>query len=143
MCRKNFRRLRGPLLFLAPALLSQVSPMPPAARNEATALACNRGAVTGEDRKRQEALTRQLLGAVSGKRELADGYAFRLAGMPLPAIAEWVTLERRCCGFFEFRIDVPRRGNSIWLRLTGPAGVKEFMRANFSLAPQATERTPR
>lgn len=132
---KNFKRLRGSLLFLAPALVSEVAAMPQETRDAPAVLACNRGAVTGEDRKRQDVLTRQLLAAVAGKRELRDGYALRLEGMPLAAVAEWVSLERRCCSFFDFRIDVPRRDKGVWLRLTGPSGVKEFLQANFGKPP--------
>jgi len=45
-----------------------------------------------------------------------------------------VALERRCCPFFEFTIEVGSEGNSTWLSLAGEEGVKDFIRHELALA---------
>lgn len=45
--------------------------------------------------------------------------------------ARYVTNERLCCPFFNFFLEIESNGGSFWLRLTGGAGVKEFMEAEF------------
>jgi hypothetical protein len=42
-------------------------------------------------------------------------------------LAEWIELERRCCPFLEFKIELPAAGASIVLHLSGGEGVKEFL----------------
>jgi hypothetical protein len=68
---------------------------------------------------------------VRGVRELDDGYAFRHSSTAdiLLALAEYVSLERLCCPFFDFAIEVGRAGGEAWLRITGPAGAKRVLEA--------------
>jgi hypothetical protein len=42
--------------------------------------------------------------------------------------AEWITLERRCCPFIAFGIEVGHEGGPLWLSLTGREGVKPFLK---------------
>lgn len=95
------------------------------------ALACDFGAMDAGQRERYRAL-RQLLGEdFREAREMEDGYAFRHsseAGV-LVALAEYVSLERLCCPFFDFAIEVGRDGGEVWLRMTGPEGAKEVLEA--------------
>lgn len=75
-----------------------------------------------------------LFRAVVGIRELADGYAFGLpneSGVLLKG-AEFVTLERLCCPFLGFALEVEPEGGAVWLRLTGRDGVKAFIREEVS-----------
>lgn len=92
-------------------------------------LACDFGAMDAEQRERYRAL-RQLLSAdFMEARELENGYAFRHssdAGV-LVALAEYVSLERLCCPFFDFVIEVGRDGGEVWLRMTGPEGAKKVL----------------
>ena len=44
---------------------------------------------------------------------------------------KWVAGERLCCPFFDIDVHVEREGGSLWLRLTGREGVKQFIRADF------------
>ena len=46
-------------------------------------------------------------------------------------IAEWIGLERACCPFLRFALDVEPNIGAVWLRLTGTARVKEFIGATF------------
>ena len=63
--------------------------------------------------------------------ELPDGYAFSLPSETdaLLLAAEFVALERLCCPFFDFRLEVEREGGEVRLILTGREGVKPFIQA--------------
>ncbi len=93
--------------------------------------ACNAKALSQPERARYQDLTQRLFAAVQENRELSDGYGFRLPPGELIAVAEWVGLERRCCPFFTFTLEQTRDGGPLWLRVTGPAGVKAFIREEF------------
>jgi len=73
---------------------------------------------------------RQVFSAAEEIRELTDGYAFRLPPLSdvLTKAAEFISLERLCCPFLRFSLEVEPEGGSIWLRLTGREGVKAFVR---------------
>lgn len=43
--------------------------------------------------------------------------------------AEFISLERLCCPFFGFALDVAPEGGALWLSLTGRDGVKPFIAA--------------
>lgn len=92
-------------------------------------LACNLTGLTATERTESHALLERLGAAIVATDELSDGFAFRLeeTRLPLAALSRWVDLERRCCPFFHFDIDVSANGGT-WLRLTGGAGVKDFIR---------------
>jgi hypothetical protein len=49
------------------------------------------------------------------------------------AAAEWVSYERKCCPFFTFALEQSADGGPVWLRITGPEGVKVFIREAFGL----------
>ena len=95
--------------------------------------ACNMSALTSSQRARHHELSRTLLAAVQEKKELPTGYAFRLPPGKLVTAAEWVSYERKCCPFFTFAIEQSRDEGPLWLRVTGPKGIKEFIRAEFQL----------
>ncbi|MBA2713598.1 MAG: hypothetical protein H0U55_08625 [Rubrobacteraceae bacterium] len=93
------------------------------------AVACDFGAMDDEQRERYRALRRRLGEDFHEARELEDGYAFRHSSGPdvLVALAEYVSLERLCCPFFDFAIEVGRGGGEVWLRMTGPEGAKSIL----------------
>jgi len=92
---------------------------------------CNLGVMNGEERARYLALSRKLMGAGEERRELDNGYAFRLAApkISLTEVAEWMTFERRCCPFFNLQIETEADDGPVWLRMTGVDGIKDFIRA--------------
>jgi hypothetical protein len=94
-----------------------------------TPLACDLDAISAEDRPRYNELRRMLAAAITGKRKLPDGIAVQISTerIALAQLAEWISFERKCCPFFEFRIDVAPASGPVWLSLTGRAGVKEFL----------------
>ena len=97
-------------------------------------LACNLEAFTAGERPRYNELRRMLSSAVIGKRELPDGIALQIAIdlIALAHIGEWISMERKCCPFFDFGIEVARESGPVWLTLTGRLGVKDFLSQTFS-----------
>ena len=97
----------------------------------ASPFACNLKALTPDQRTRHAKLTRDLLAGVTERRELPDGYAFRIHAA-LSDAGEWIALEHKCCPFFRFRLDV---AGEEWLSIQGTEGVKQFIAAEFRFAP--------
>ena len=94
-----------------------------------TPFVCNLGVMNQEERGRYISLSRKVMGAGDERRELDNGYAFRLAvaKISLVEIAEWVTFERRCCPFFNLQIEAEPNDGPLWLRMTGAPGIKQFI----------------
>jgi hypothetical protein len=94
-------------------------------------LACDFTAMDDEQRERYRALRRRLADDFQEARELEHGYAFRHSSEAdvLVALAEYVSLERLCCPFFDFAIEVGHERDEVWLRMTGPEGAKEILEA--------------
>ena len=101
----------------------------------AVPLACNLGAISAADRPRYRDLVKRLHAAIQIQNELSDGYSYALDTqiISLPEIAEWITLERLCCPFLIFRLEVQESASALTLR--GPDGVKAILREEFPAAP--------
>ena len=124
--------------FLATAVLG----MPEAARAQSNApsaktaespFACNRFALTPEQRKRHfDELSPKLLSLKKSVRELPNGYEFEFSAEPktVQLVAEWAVGERACCPFFDIDMRLEREGGSFWLAVTGREGVKQFIQAD-------------
>ncbi|HLX38618.1 MAG TPA: hypothetical protein VKR29_12490 [Candidatus Binataceae bacterium] len=99
--------------------------------NQGSIFVCNLGVMNNEERERYGALSRKLFTASEHRRELDNGYAFRLAPqkISLLEVAEWIGFERRCCPFFNLQIEAEPNAGPVWLRMTGADGIKEFIRA--------------
>ena len=93
-------------------------------------IACDMSAIEPGRREQHIITGRELFGTVEEILELPDGYAFRLtSGQDLPVkAAEFISLEKLCCPFLGFALEVEPEGGSVWLRLTGREGVKAFIR---------------
>jgi len=91
-------------------------------------------AMSAKERARYNVLRQQLEAAVQQTTQLPDGYAFQLQSerISLVELAEWVSYERKCCPFFDLVIEAPHENASLSLKVTGSAGVKDFIRAEFS-----------
>ena len=91
--------------------------------------ACQLSVFDERQQRRHDELQRRFASVVEETRELPDGYTFRLladAGTFVGA-AEWITLDRMCCPFMEFRLEW-KNGES-WLSITGGDGVKATLAA--------------
>ena len=91
--------------------------------------ACDMNAIEPARRGQHVATIGALFSAVDDVRELPNGYAFRLRNESdvLLKAAEFVSLERLCCPFFGFALEVEPEGGAVWLSLMGREGVKPFI----------------
>jgi hypothetical protein len=98
-------------------------------------LTCNVNGIPFQQRARYGWLVEALRRAIGERCELPDGYAFQMdtAQISTGQLVEWVELERQCCPFFGFEVYWERKNGPVWLRLTGPEGVKEFILDEFGL----------
>jgi hypothetical protein len=93
-------------------------------------LACDREALTAEQRKRHfDELGPALRKLRKNARELPDGFEFEFPGdrATYAMLSEWVDGERVCCPFFDITLRSDREGGPVHLRLSGRAGVKQFI----------------
>ncbi|MBI5948026.1 MAG: hypothetical protein HY875_07805 [Chloroflexi bacterium] len=98
---------------------------------DSAAIACYLDVFEPAETVRHRDLLAELRGAITGAEELVDGFALLLEARPglYGRVAEWVTLERRCCSFLNFALEWPTGdGAAIRLRLTGPEGAKDVLR---------------
>jgi hypothetical protein len=99
---------------------------------DAPPLACNLNAIPPEDQHRYKDLVSRLRAGIRDRTELPFGYAYRLdlTSISLPELGDWITLERLCCAFLSFRIEVDADG-SARLTVLGPKGVKAVLQEEF------------
>jgi hypothetical protein len=103
------------------------------AKRPESPFACNRLALTPEQRKRHfDELGPKLRSLKKTVRELPNGYEFEFPSdsYVVQLVAEWAIGERACCPFFDIGIHLEREGGSLWLALTGREGVKQFIQAD-------------
>ena len=112
--------------------LAQVKPATPAQARQSP-FTCNLNAFNSEERMRWRTLLDQLVAAVLAVRDLSDGYALQVntSRVSVVEVAEWIDLERKCCPFFDFRIDLHGEDGTLWLSLKGREGVKQFIQMEF------------
>ena len=91
-------------------------------------IACDLNSLTGTERRRRQLVFKKVAQTIIGRSELANGFelTFDSAGLDLSALGEWIALERRCCRFLRFRLDLEPTGKTT-LALTGGRRVKEFL----------------
>jgi hypothetical protein len=106
-----------------------------AARVTTSGLTCNIDGIPPQDRAHYGQLVESLRHAIQERRELPDGYGFRVDTTHIGTgpLVEWVELEKRCCPFFEFELRWDRQNGPVWLHLKGPEGVKGFILDEFGL----------
>jgi hypothetical protein len=133
---KNLRQLRVLTTTLVTGLMLMNHE---AAAQEAgrttSVLTCNINGIPLQERARYERLVEVLRHAIQKRRELSDGYAFKMDTKQIGTtqLAEWIELERQCCPFFGFEIRGTPQNGDVWLHLSGPQGVKEFILDEFGL----------
>ena len=105
-----------------------MSLFPGAAHAAGHGFACDLRTMTKEERGEHAELTRRLRSAVEERRELPNGYAFRLPSEHWLPAARWAELERKCCPFLAFELNAAAEHGPLWLRITGRSGAKTFMK---------------
>lgn len=80
---------------------------------------------------RRGSLLKVLYESTLERRELERGFAFRFHGDAATErrVFEFIAMERDCCQFLSFQLNLAKQRGSIWLTVEGPDGVKEFARA--------------
>jgi hypothetical protein len=103
-------------------------------KNDPT-IACNLAALNDAQRKRRAELVSRLRSVVREMISTSDGLEFRVTANEntLGEVAEFISLERRCCPFLNFRIDWTADDDLLRLQLGGCEGVKEFLAAEFGI----------
>ena len=91
--------------------------------------ACDMNAIRPDEREAHLATIEKLFRSIESVREVANGYSFQLPNQSdvLLLAAQFISLERLCCPFFDFGLEVEREGGAVWLSLTGREGVKPFI----------------
>jgi hypothetical protein len=123
------------ITFVAPIAVSATSE-PSSKTERVSPFACNAFALSPEARKRHfEEVGPALLKLKKSTRELPDGYEFQFPAddRTYQLLTEWAFNERLCCPFFDIALRLDREDGPLWLRLTGRAGTKEFIKEEFNL----------
>ena len=99
-------------------------------------LACRReaGVFPADQKERHAQIYRGIVAAVEEIIELPDGFALCLPSETemILTVAEFITLERLCCDFLKFGLEVDPGKGPIRLKLTGGPGVKSFLQSELS-----------
>src|SRR5271157_2965163 len=71
-------------------------------------LACNLKAFTHEERVEWRRLIDEVRSAAVPSQELTNGYAFKInaSQVSITKVAQWIDLERKCCPFIDFQVDL-------------------------------------
>src|SRR5215469_3757537 len=96
-------------------------------------LYCNMAALSSSERVAHMKLTAQIIASRTAVVEMPKGYEFQFdpSVVSIGELATWVVAEAKCCPFFDFHIDLEKKGALACLRLTGEEGVKPFIRDEF------------
>jgi hypothetical protein len=84
-----------------------------------------------ELRNREATLLVQFKAAVIEREELENGYLFRVLGdkKSITLVTELIMAERECCPFLKFELSLEPGMGPVSVRMTGPAGAKEFLKS--------------
>jgi hypothetical protein len=104
-----------------------------------TPLACVPGAIPAAERTAHFARLHHLFDSqVQERVDVTDGFAWRFESDAFDELATFVSLERLCCPFLHFRIDVHPDDGRVWLTNHGPPGARSFLEAEFAPAGAVT-----
>lgn len=92
-------------------------------------IACDPAAIAVDEREAHTKIATALFEHITDRRELSDGYAFRLPAETevVQTAGAFVSRERLCCPFFHFTLEVPPDEGPVWLKMTGREGVKGYV----------------
>jgi len=84
-----------------------------------------------ELRTREATLLAPFKSALLTTEELAEGYLFRMPGDKkcFAVATELIAAERECCPFLRFELAAEPAMGPVTVRMTGPAGTKEFLKS--------------
>ncbi len=105
-----------------------------ASNDKCTDSCCNKKLVckltSKEMQNRKQTVIDKLKNEMVEKKELEMGYAFKFNynDSTIDELVSFIKTEKECCDFFTFNLSVGSEKNFAWLELTGPKGVKEFLK---------------
>ena len=104
--------------------------------------ACNLNAISATDRPRYNDLVNRVRVAIRDRTEASNGYVFLLDStrVTLPEVAEWISMERRCCPFLTLQLHVSGEEENWILTLSGTEGVKPLLEATFPVGISTPSR---
>ena len=75
----------------------------------------------------------RLFSQIKESRELDNGYSFSFnySESLLDELIAFIKTEKQCCSFFSFKLEID--GAALSLELSGPPGVKDFIREELNL----------
>jgi len=85
---------------------------------------------TPELQERKRTVIAELKGLIKERKEEAKGvrYKFESSDKNIDLVSSFIKTERLCCDFFQFSLQVESDSEFMWLTLSGPEGVNEFIR---------------
>jgi hypothetical protein len=91
-------------------------------------IACDLEALSEPERQRHGQLREAIETNMISVEEAPDGLTFRFDSdsQTILQVAEFITLERLCCPFLYFSLEVEPDGGPLWLRLKGGEGDKSL-----------------
>jgi hypothetical protein len=100
----------------------------------APAFYCDLSQMSKDERKRYDKIVAKLNFKQREFVEMEDGYSVHLpkGTVSLVELADFLTLEDKCCPFFSFTVDVEPAQASTTLKIRGPEGVKKFIKSVFT-----------
>ena len=102
---------------------------------EVVPLACNSNAFDAQQRVRYGELKRALLPRALGISNLVNGLevSHQADAQTILELAEFATLERLCCPFLTFNLEIAPNQAGSKLTLSGPDGTATFLRHELGL----------
>jgi hypothetical protein len=85
------------------------------------------------ERGEHQRTTQRMVASASVIRECVDGVAFQLAAEDYQTAARFIALERLCCPFLRFTLDVAPGRGPVVLTINGPPGTLEFLQSELHL----------
>lgn len=100
-------------------------------------LACVPSALTPDQQEYWvKEIVPKLYKSVQEIQELPNGWMWRLPSTSeiLKLVAEDLNMERLCCPFVNYTLEIESNHGPFWLRMTGGEGVKQFLQMSFEAA---------
>jgi hypothetical protein len=96
-------------------------------------LTCKIEAIGATRHPRHDDLKRRLRSCIEDCGELPDGYCYSLRSneITLVEVAEWIMMERLCCPFLTFQLEVA--GETFRLPMCGPEHARAILREVFPI----------
>lgn len=98
-------------------------------KNEDQPFFCDLTAIPADMREKHLAAIPAIFQTAQAVQDLPNGLAFRFQNEHgrFRSLADFIEYEQLCCPFEGLAIEIEPNGGSIWLRLTGGEGYKEFL----------------